>query len=114
MSDAAPIDWKQLRSRTPGDAERAALRATLVERARLVREHGWDGYRGEWTEGEQAGVAYLLEDTAQLTELGEPEGSVLTRYAGELYGFTGARKEIDSGLVGTQAWFAAARADLAR
>ncbi|MFC9894688.1 hypothetical protein ACFVMC_13445 [Nocardia sp. NPDC127579] len=112
MSDAAPVDWKHLKTRHPSDAERAAVGTTLLERARLVRAHGWDDYRGTWTEGELAGVAYLLGDTALLEELGEPEGSVLTRFAGELYGFHGARKDIAAGLVDTQAWFAGIRKQL--
>ncbi|GAB2657878.1 hypothetical protein [Nocardia goodfellowii] len=113
MSDAEPISWDHLKTRRPSDADRTALRDTLVERAVAVRQHGWDDYREVWTPGEMAGVAYLLQDSALLEELDEHEGSVLTRFAGALYGFAGARKEIESGLVETQAWFAAARAELA-
>ncbi|MCU1647381.1 MAG: hypothetical protein JWN03_7656 [Nocardia sp.] len=112
MSDAEPISWDHLKTRRPGDAERAALRATLIDRALAVRQNGWDDYRTVWTTGEQAGVAYLLQDTAVLEELEEHEGSVLTRFAGELYGFNGARKDIESGLVGTQEWFATTRKEL--
>ncbi|MGV9666194.1 hypothetical protein ACWDUL_28005 [Nocardia niigatensis] len=112
MSDEAPINWDHLKTRRPTDADRIALRAALVERALAVKQHGWDDYRNAWTPGEVAGVAYLLQDTALLEELEEHEGSVLTRFAGDLYGFQGARKEIESGLVDTQAWFAAARKEL--
>ncbi|GAB2564896.1 hypothetical protein GCM10027167_85070 [Nocardia heshunensis] len=114
MSDTSPVSWDHLKPRQPTDAERDALQTELLERARAVREHGWDPYREEWTPGEQAAVAYLLGDTAVLEELEEPEGSILTRFAGDLYGFQGARKEIASGLVGTQAWFAAARTRLGK
>lgn len=112
MSDAEPINWDHLKSREPSDADRVALRTALVERALAVKEHGWDDYRTVWSLGEVADVAYLLNDTELLEELDEHEGSVLTRYAGNLYGFNGARKDIAAGLVDTQAWFAAARAEL--
>lgn len=114
MPDAESINWGHLERRQPSDAERAALQAELVDRALAVRQHGWNDYRDAWSAGEVAGVAYLLGDTAVLEELDEHEGSVLTRYAGDLYGFKGARKEIESGLVNTQAWFGAAREKLER
>lgn len=113
MGDADKVSWKHLKTRVPDDADRAALRAVLVERALAVRERGWDVCRAEWSPGEVADVAYLLNDSAVLDEVEEHEGSVLTRYAGNLYGFNGARKDIAAGLVGTQEWFAATRAELA-
>ncbi|MBL1077059.1 hypothetical protein JK358_21915 [Nocardia sp. 2] len=94
------------------DADRDDLRAALVERARTVEQNGWEAVRSEWAEGDLAAVAYLLQDAAMLEELDEPEGSVLTRYAGNLFGFNGARKDIQAGLVDTQAWFAKARSEL--
>ncbi|MVU78580.1 hypothetical protein GPX89_15150 [Nocardia sp. ET3-3] len=109
MSDTPRVSWDHLKARQPSETERAALQTDLVERGRAVRQNGWDAYRESWTAGECAAVAYLLGDRAVLEELDEPEGSILTRFAGELYGFQGARKEIASGLVDTQAWFAAAR-----
>jgi hypothetical protein len=114
MSDNPPVSWDHLGARQPTAAERAALQAELVERGRAVRQHGWDAYRESWTPGECAAVAYLLDDTAVLEELEEHEGSILTRFAGDLYGFQGARKEIASGLVKTQAWVSDARARLSR
>ncbi|MFI9504141.1 hypothetical protein [Nocardia sp. NPDC052566] len=113
MSDSASISWDHLKPRRPSDAERAARQAELVERALAVRLHGWDEYRDVWSSGEVAAVAYLLGDTGLMESLDEHEGSILTRFAGDLYGFQGARKEIESGLLETQAWFAAARAKLA-
>ncbi|MEU1426498.1 hypothetical protein ABZ412_05410 [Nocardia sp. NPDC005746] len=113
MADAERINWDHLTSRQPTDADRAALKATLVERALAVKQHGWDDYREAWSPTELADVAYLLGDAAVLEELEEHEGSVLTRYAGNLYGFNGARKDIAAGLVGTQEWFADARVALA-
>lgn len=112
MSDTTPVSWDHLKPRQPTDAERDALQTELLARARAVREQGWDPFREVWTPGEMAAVAYLLGDTAVLEELEEHEGSILTRFAGDLYGFQGARKEIASGLVGTQAWFATARTRL--
>ena len=112
MSDAEPTPWKKRTQQQPTDLDRKALQSSLADRARDVRQHGWSEYREVWTNGELAGVAYLLQDTAFLEELEEPEGSVLTRYAGELFGFHGARKDIQAGLVETQAWFAAARTAL--
>ncbi|MGW4535727.1 hypothetical protein ACWEOI_32705 [Nocardia sp. NPDC004340] len=113
MTDAERINWDHLKSRQPTDADRSALQTALVDRALAVKQHGWDDYRDTWTSTELADVAYLLQDTAVLEELDEPEGSVLTRYAGNLYGFNGARKDIAAGLVGTQEWFTAARKALA-
>ncbi|MFI9504148.1 hypothetical protein [Nocardia sp. NPDC052566] len=113
MSDSAPVSWDHLKSRRPSDAEREALQAELVERALAVRQHGWGEYREVWSSGDIAAVAYLLGDTDLLEALDEHEGSVLTRFAGDLYGFQGARKDIESGLIETQAWFDAARAKLA-
>ena len=63
MSDAEPTSWEALKARQPSDAERAALQADLVSRARAVQRHGWDDYRYVWSSGEVAGVAYLLRDT---------------------------------------------------
>ncbi|QLY28475.1 hypothetical protein [Nocardia huaxiensis] len=114
MSDAERVNWDHLKSRQPTDTDRDALRTELVDRALAVRQNGWDAYRSEWLAGDLAAVAYLLDDAEMLAELEEPEGSVLTRYAGNLYGFNGARKDIAAGLVGTQDWFAKARADLAK
>ena len=104
-----PINWDHLTARQPNDTERDLLQAELIERAFTVTQHGWGDYREIWSAGEVAGVACLLGDTVLLEELGEHEGSVLTRFAGDLYGFKGARKEIEAGLVNTQAWFAATR-----
>ncbi|WP_067708567.1 hypothetical protein [Nocardia yamanashiensis] len=108
------MNWDHLKSRRPSDTERDALQSELVERAIAVKQHGWDDYRDAWTAGDAAGVAYLLGDTEALEQFEEHEGSILTRYAGALYGFNGARKEIAAGLPDTQAWFAAARAKVQR
>ncbi|WP_051178503.1 hypothetical protein [Nocardia concava] len=107
-----PISWDRLKTRRPTDADRDALRTEWVDRALEVRRNGWDAYRSEWSSGDLAGVAYLLGDTAMLEELEEYEGSVLTRFAGNLYGFNGARKDIEAGLVGTQAWVATVQKEL--
>ncbi|MFQ6331985.1 hypothetical protein ACLMAL_38535 [Nocardia sp. CWNU-33] len=107
-----PITWEALRAQQPGDAERAALQTSLVGQARTVQRNGWDDYRHAWSNGEVAGVAYLLGDTELLAELDETEGTVLSRFAGDLFGFNGAGKDIKAGLPATQAWFAAARAQL--
>ncbi|MRH90521.1 hypothetical protein GFY24_24265 [Nocardia sp. SYP-A9097] len=112
MSDAEPINWDHLKSRQPSEADRKALQQELVERAVAVKRDSWDEYREAWASGDIAGVAYLLQDTEMLEELGEQEGSVLMVFAGSLYGFNGARKDIEAGLVGTQAWFAEARKQL--
>ncbi|MFE7799594.1 hypothetical protein [Nocardia sp. NPDC057440] len=107
-----PITWEALKAQQPGDAERDALRTSLIGRTRMVQRNGWDDYRHVWSSGEVAGVAYLLDDAALLDELDETEGTVLSRFAGELFGFKGAGKDIKAGLPATQAWFAAARAHL--
>ncbi|KAF0846369.1 hypothetical protein [Nocardia caishijiensis] len=109
MSEAKRISWGK--PRTPTDADRAALRADLLTRARAVRADGWAN-RAEWTAGQVSAVAYLLGDSDVLTELEESEGTVLSRYAAELFGFHGGRKDIETGLAGTQAWFDTVRAAL--
>ncbi|AYF78043.1 hypothetical protein D7D52_34220 [Nocardia yunnanensis] len=114
MADTPRVSWAHLKSREPSDADRAARRAELVQRGRAVREHGWEGSAEGWTARERAIVAYLLEDEAVLEGLEESEGEVLTRLAGELYGFQGARKEIGSGLVKTQEWVAGTRGQIGR
>ncbi|MFC9967262.1 hypothetical protein [Nocardia ignorata] len=103
MSDVKRISWGK--PRKPTDADRDALRAELLARARAVRADGWAAHRDEWPDGQIATVAYLLGDTDVLAELEESEGTVLSRYAAELFGFHGGRKDIEAGLAGTQAWF---------
>ena len=44
-----------------------------------------------------------------LTELDESDSTVLSRYAADLYGFVGGRKDNEKGLVDTQAWFDSVR-----
>jgi hypothetical protein len=51
-------------------------RNDLVERATLVRAHGWGDYRRVWSTGEIVAVAALLGDHAVLDELGETLQSV--------------------------------------
>jgi len=46
----------------PTHADRDRRRADLINRARLVRAHGWDDYRAVWSIGEVVGVAALLGD----------------------------------------------------
>ncbi|MEV0684513.1 hypothetical protein AB0I35_11690 [Nocardia sp. NPDC050378] len=103
MSDAKRISWGK--PRKPTDADRDALRDDLLAKARAVRADGWSPHREQWSEGQVAIVAYLLGDTDVLTELGESEGTVLSRAAADLFGFHGGRKDIEAGLSGTQAWF---------
>ncbi|MGW0440936.1 hypothetical protein ACWDYD_20495, partial [Nocardia sp. NPDC003054] len=59
--------------------------------------------------GQVAVVAYLLGDTDLLTELDETDTTVLSRYAADLFGFVGGRKDNEKGLVDTQAWFDSVR-----
>jgi hypothetical protein len=44
----------------PPDAYRDGRRVDLINRARLVRAHGWDDDRAVWSTGEVLGVAALL------------------------------------------------------
>src|ERR1700720_794660 len=55
----------------PTDADRDRRRGDLVNRARLVRAHGWDDYRAVWSTGEVVGVAVLLGDHDLLDEFDE-------------------------------------------
>ncbi|MFE9784908.1 hypothetical protein ACFYO7_05945 [Nocardia salmonicida] len=103
MSDAKRITWGK--PRQPTDADRDALRADLLAKARAVRGDGWANYRAEWPAGQVSVVAYLLDDAEVLAELEENEGTVLSRFAADLFGFVGGRKDNEKGLVDTQAWF---------
>ncbi|MFE1595586.1 hypothetical protein [Nocardia sp. NPDC058705] len=103
MSDAKKITWGK--PRHPTDADRDALREDLLTRARAVRADGWADYRTEWSAGQVAVVAYVLGDAEVLAEFDENEGTVLSRYAADLFGFVGGRKDNEKGLVNTQAWF---------
>lgn len=111
MSDAKRITWGK--PRQPTDADRAALREDLVAKARAVRDEGWADYRAEWSPGQVAVVAYVLDDAEVLAELDENEGTVLSRFAADLFGFVGGRKDNEKGLVDTQAWFGTVRKALA-
>ncbi|RMI32942.1 hypothetical protein [Nocardia stercoris] len=110
MAETQRISWGK--PRRPSDEDRAALRAELLAQARAVRDQGWSGPRAEWPAGRAAVVAYLLDDADVLAELQETEHTVLSRFAADLYGFAGGRKDNEKGLVDTQAWFAAVRSDL--
>ncbi|MFD9546181.1 hypothetical protein ACFWBG_02265 [Nocardia salmonicida] len=103
MSDAKRITWGK--PRQPTDADRDALREDLLAKARAVRGEGWANYRTEWSAGQVAVVAYVLDDADVLAELEENEGMVLSRFAADLFGFVGGRKDNEKGLVDTQAWF---------
>jgi hypothetical protein len=46
-------------------------------------------------------------------EAGRDEETVLSRYAGDLFGVRGSKTEQANGYPGTRAWFDKARADLA-
>ncbi|APE36495.1 hypothetical protein BOX37_24065 [Nocardia mangyaensis] len=110
MSDAKRISWGK--PRRPSDADRDALRDDLLTRARAVRAAGWAPYRAEWSPGQLAVVAYLLGDAEVLADLEETEGTVLTRYAADLFGFLDGRKDVEKGLTATQTWFDTVRASL--
>lgn len=103
MSDAKRITWGK--PRQPTDADRDALRADLLAKARAVRGDGWADYRTEWSAGQVSVVAFVLGDAEVLAELEENEGTVLSRFAADLFGFVGGRKDNEKGLVDTQAWF---------
>ncbi|GGN76878.1 hypothetical protein [Nocardia rhizosphaerihabitans] len=107
MSDAKRITWGK--PRRPSDADRDALRDDLLAQARAVRGDGWADYRTQWPAGQVAVVAYVLGDAEVLADLEETEGTVLSRYAADLFGFVGGRKDNESGLVKTQAWFDSVR-----
>jgi hypothetical protein len=93
----------------PGDTGRERMRADLIRRARIVRVDGWEHYRHVWSSGETAGVAYLLDDDAMMSELAETATSVLGRWAYNLYGmFVGGEDEA-ADYPETRAWFAEAR-----
>ncbi|WP_336080953.1 hypothetical protein [Nocardia sp. SSK8] len=110
MPDANRITWGK--PRKPTDADRDALRADLLAKARVVRADGWATHRDAWPAGRLAVVAYLLGDTEMLTQLEETDATVLSRFAADLFGFVGGRKDNEKGLPDTQAWFTAVRKEL--
>ncbi|MGW0103005.1 hypothetical protein ACWDWR_34240, partial [Nocardia sp. NPDC003354] len=61
MSDAKRITWGK--PRRPSDADRDALRADLLTKARAVRADGWAEHRGAGAPGQVAGGAVLLGRT---------------------------------------------------
>ncbi|GAB2454471.1 GntR family transcriptional regulator [Nocardia tengchongensis] len=97
----------------PSDTERAATRAKLVDRARLVQQEGWAAYQYVWSTGEVVGVALVLGDEAMLTECAETRDSVLSRYAYDLFGRSGGRRDEADGFPETRKWFLRAQTDLA-
>lgn len=97
----------------PTDEARAALRTSLLSRARTVRAHGWDGYRWTWSRGEVAAVALLLDDREMLAECDETRDGVLSRWAHDLYGRHGGRADVQAGCPQTSAWFRDTAAKLA-
>lgn len=106
--DSEPITWAELKAHRPSDAERDARAADLVRRARAVRRDGWEDYRHVWSSGEVAGVAYLIGDQAVLADASETEESVLSRYAGDLFGIEGGAADTAAGSPATLLWFDAA------
>ncbi|MFC4125306.1 hypothetical protein [Nocardia rhizosphaerae] len=110
MPDPKEITWGK--PRRPKDADRDALRADLLAKAKAVRANGWADFRDTWPVGRVAVVAYLLNDTDVLTDLEETEATVLSRTAADLFGFTAGRKDNEKGLPDTQTWFATLRKQL--
>ena len=79
----------------PTDADRDRRRGDLVNRARLVRAHGWDDYRAVWSTGEVVGVAVLLGDHDLLDEFDESLQTVWTRLAFDLWGLADGQVDVD-------------------
>lgn len=69
-----------------------------------------DGQYGPWSSGELAAVAFLLDDQAMLSSLGEDEESVMSRWAYDLFGVTGGEKDCQNGWMRTRTWFLRTRA----
>jgi hypothetical protein len=82
----------------------------LIDRAHLVRTHGWDDYRHRWSCGEVLGTALVLGDDVELQHCCETRISALERWAFDLWGITGGQSDVDAGLPRTRAWFDSVRA----
>jgi hypothetical protein len=83
----------------PPDVDRDRRRADLINRARLVRAHGWDDYRVVWSSGEVVGVAALLGDHDILEELDEPAngvGPLGVRFVGPGRRTSGCRRQLQT------------------
>jgi hypothetical protein len=76
----------------------------LIDRANLVRRHGWGEYRHRWSCGEVLGTALVLGDDTELQRCSETTDSALERWAYDLWGITGGQSDVDTGLQRTRAW----------
>ena len=91
-------------SRQP-DVDRDRRRADLINRARLVRAHGWDDYRAVWSSGEVVGVAALLGDHDILEEFDESLQTVWARWAFDLWGLGDGQADVDDNCRQSRRWF---------
>ncbi len=89
----------------PPDVDRDRRRADLINRARLVRAHGWDDYRAVWSSGEVVGVATLLGDHDILEESDESLQTVWARWAFDLWGLGDGQADVDDNCRQSRRWF---------
>ena len=89
----------------PTDAERERRRVDLINRARLVRAHGWDDYRAVWSTGEVVGVAALLGDLDILAEFEESLQTAWARWAFDVWGLADGQADVDDNCRDTRRWF---------
>ena len=92
-------------SRQP-DVDRDRRRADLINRARLVRAHGWDDYRAVWSSGEVVGVAALLGGDHDIhEEFDESLQRVWARWAFDLWGLGDGQADVDDNRRQSRRWF---------
>ena len=108
-----PENWDDLMNRSPSQAQRHAVRRSLIRRAHMVQQDGWDLYRCVWSPGDVAATAYLLGDETVLRDTGhDSDEEFLRYYACKLFGINSRHDDADHGLRQTRKWFLAARTHL--
>ena len=89
----------------PPDVDRDRCCADLINRARLVRAHGWDDYRAVWSSGEVVGVTVLLGDHDILEEFDESLQTVWARWVFDLWGLGDGQADVDDNGRQSRRWF---------
>jgi hypothetical protein len=87
------------------NADRDRRCADLLQRAELVRTHGWEDYRAVWVGRRGRRRSALLGDHDVLGELDETLQSVWARFSFDLWGVTDGQAEVANHCKLTRRWF---------
>ena len=86
------------------DADRERRRVDLINRAHLVRAHGWDDYRAIWSTGKVVGVAVCLAITTYSPSSTRVQ-TAWARWAFDLWGLADGQADVDDNYRETRRWF---------